>query len=152
MFNNSVIWLLLALSFLLFEMGHPGLFFFLSFACGSALTAVAAYLVHDTGAQLAVFIASSIGAMVLIKRYVPVMSRHVATNGDALNGKRVVVSTSISPDQPGAVKIDGTVWTAYSGDAGIYAIGTIVSIQRVRGAHVLVKSAHNSSLLPKDIL
>jgi membrane protein implicated in regulation of membrane protease activity len=146
MFNNSLMWLLLAFCFLLFEMGHPGLLFFLSFACGSLITSVFSCLVNDTGAQLIAFIASSIIAMSILKRYLPVMNRSILTNGDALKGRHVVVAILVKPDQPGAVKIDGTLWTAYSGDAARYAPGTVVSVHAVRGAHVIVKSIHTNFL------
>ena len=110
-------WLVAALFFLIFEMGHPGLFYWLSFSLGSLVAATLSwydYSWHITGI---VFLLSSLLAIVLLKLTVGKLIKkhggaHTLTNTDALIGKIGIVVKPIFADKPGRVKIGGEEWVA----------------------------------------
>lgn len=136
-------WLIAALIFLIFEMGHPGLFFWLSFSLGSLVAATFSWYDYSWHVAGFSFLLSSLGAIVLLKRYVGNFIKHhgahTLTNTDALIGKIAVVVTPISADKPGRVKIGGEEWLARSSE--VLEKGVRVSVVAVRGSHVVVTLA-----------
>jgi len=109
-------WLVAALIFLIFEMGHPGLFFWLSFSLGSLVAATLSWYDYSWQFTGLVFLLSSLLAIVLLKltigRMVKQHSTHTLTNTDALIGKIGFVVAPIAADKPGRVKIGGEEWVA----------------------------------------
>lgn len=140
MYHCSLLWLIVSFFFLLFEMGHPGLFFFLSFACGAGLASIVSLFPLSFELQILIFLIGTIISVYGLKRWI-VLSKKVQnnTNVSALLGKVVLVVTNISPENPGSVKFDGTVWTAYTHQES-FVKGDRVIIHAVHGAHVVVRS------------
>lgn len=153
-------WLVAALFFLIFEMGHPGLFYWLSFSLGSLVAATLSwydYSWHITGI---VFLLSSLLAIVLLKRFVGKLvhhhGAHMLTNTDALIGKIGIVVKPIFADKPGRVKIGGEEWVARaykesathesatheSAHKSVFEEGVRVSVVAVRGSHVVVTAVN----------
>lgn len=141
--NQIVVWLLVALFSLLLEMGSPGLFFFLSFFFG-ALVAVGVTFVSTSWAlQALFFLGGTACAFVLLhywlKRKSEGIDVHTQTNVYALRSKRGLVIRQITADKMGLVKIDGERWSARSLDKQIINEGAVVIVERVKGAHLVVK-------------
>jgi len=142
---NPFLWVSIAIIFLLAEVGHPGLFFFLPFACGAALSAILGVWTDSLVAQAICFLISSFFAFIVIhiwlkKRVRSDLSQH-RTNIDALVGLRAHVTQAIEKNGTGYVKINGQAWLARSVDGTRIEISTPVDVVAVRGAHVIVREA-----------
>lgn len=135
----SMLWFLAALGFLILEMGHPGLFFFLSFSLAAVATVVLTFFLIDSYEYQAIFfLVSSAAAWYVLYRFVGMVRvNQEKSNVAALVGRKVLVVQDIYPNRPGAVKFDGSIWTAHVHNE-VCIKGTIVIIQVVRGAHVVV--------------
>ncbi len=137
-------WLIIAFAFLIMEMGHPGLFFFLSFFFGGLSAAVASYFTKSVIVQTISFFGSTIVALYILRHWgvfiVGKNRSHQHTNFYALKGKRALVTQDITGEQPGLVTIGGQIWAArvVHHDDRIF-IGDVVEVIDVRGAHVVVK-------------
>lgn len=133
-------WLIIALLFVLAEIGHPTLFFFLAFALGACLTAGFSLLVSSVYGQVSIFLIAIMVSMYVLKRWAFSLSgNQKSTNSAALLGRRVAVTRDITPEAPGTVTFDGTVWTAHT-QQDIFLKGDRVTIHAVKGAHVVVKA------------
>ena len=66
---------------------------------------------------------------------------HVASNVDALVGQRAVVTTRVSLDEPGQVKVRDEVWRAIpaNGGPGPFDPGSVVTVQAVDGVTLVVR-------------
>lgn len=135
-------WLIVALFFLLLEMGSPGLFFFISFFCGGLVAAISALFVSSVIAQTILFFVATIGALVPLRYFVvPYIEKnrpHERTNVYAMIGKRGFVITKIEKRSLGLVKINGITWAARSISEAV-EVGDEVEVVDLRGAHVIVK-------------
>jgi len=120
------IWLMIAIFFLLMEMGSPGLFFFLSFFFGGLLAAFSSLWIMSIVGQI---IVSFIGKN----------RSYEHTNVFALKGKRGFVVTHIGEKQSGLVKINGVTWAARCVHNNSMNVGDEVEVIDVRGTHVIVK-------------
>lgn len=140
---NPFLWISAALLLLLAEVGHPGLFFFLPFACSAGLTAITAVWTDSLIIQGTVFLAASligfIAIQVMIRRYKIRDTKHHKTNADLLVGKQAVVTQQIEPKSTGYVMIDGEAWMARAVHDKSVAVGVYVTIIEIRGAHVVVQ-------------
>lgn len=138
-------WLAIAFLFLLGELGNPGLFFFISFACGALVSAVVSFWTAALIVQMTIFLVITVISIILLRTllssYTQVqIERHYYSNVDALVGKKALVIKTIKPDQAGQVRIQGEIWAARA-DIEI-ASNTHVEIVAVRGAHVQVRIIH----------
>ena len=137
-----ILWLVVAVLCLMFEMGNPGLFYFLSF-CFGALGAGLASMVSDSiVTQVITFLIVTILGLGILKYWVRKKMHTIAhnhTNMDALVGKQGLVIQTITQDDPGRVKIGGEVWLARSYNNQMIVEDQHVIILRVSGAHVVVK-------------
>jgi len=134
-------WLVLAVLFAVFEIGHPGLFFFLSFSCGAVLAALVSLSPACLTTQLTTFFVGTILAFLLFRRVVSKSAGMSGprTNVEALVGKRGVVLEAIGPNNPGRVRVGGEAWLARAADSGAeISQGVSVIVTAVRGAHVVV--------------
>jgi len=140
--NLLFIWLLIAMFFLLLEMGVPGLFFFLSFFFGALITAFSTFFTDSLAAQAVIFlIASGISFLVLhfwVKKKIGIARKESATNIYALEGKRAKVIKPILPVGVGQVKIFGEIWSARSHTGEAISENEIVEIVNVKGSHLVV--------------
>lgn len=135
-------WLSVAFTFLLLEMGHPGLFFFLSFCFAALGSAKVAYFGFSLVSQLMVFVIGFFAAFGLLRMYVRRIAHHHVprTNMYALEGKKGLVIATIIPNFAGQVKVNGEIWMAKSLDNELLPEGSMVQVVRVQGAHLVVQS------------
>jgi len=141
--NMTTIWFVVALLFLLLELGNPGLFFFLSFFIGGMSACVAAFFTDVMVWHIIVFFATTVGALVVFHRYVIPQLRknrpHERTNVYALQGMQGFVVTAIRGQEAGSVKVNAELWAARSIDGEVIEVGSMVEVVDVRGAHIIVK-------------
>jgi membrane protein implicated in regulation of membrane protease activity len=133
------IWLILALFFLLLEMGSPGLFYFLSFFFGGMIASGLSIWVVDPLAQVIAFFVGSIVAFVALWFWVK--KEHTVTtktNVYALQGKKGTVLKEIPRNNVGLVKVGGETWSAKAVNGHLIKAGTTVEVVRVQGAHLFV--------------
>jgi membrane protein implicated in regulation of membrane protease activity len=137
-------WLIVAFFFLIMEIGHPGLFFFLSFCFGGLCAAAVSCATESLIIQFLSFFGGTIVALYILRYWgislVEKNRPHQQTNFYALKGKRAVVTHDIAGEKPGLVTIGGQVWAArvvHHDDS--VRIGDVVEVVDVRGAHVVVK-------------
>lgn len=134
------IWLTVAVCFLLLEIGHPGLFFFLSFSLAALAGAKVAWLGGSFLWQLSAFLIAIAISFILIRYFTKRLLHHNSrTNMYALEGQKGVVYITILPDRPGQIKVNGEIWTAKSLHNELIPEGMNVQIINVRGAHVVVQ-------------
>lgn len=133
------LWILLSLSFLILELGHPGLFFFLSFSIGACSAAVFAYFDYGLFAQIPIFFGATFAALFCLRVFLKKFHRSTQkTNVYALIGKQGVVVQQILPEQPGYVKVEGQLWLARPVAHGI-GVDCPIKVIDARGAHLVVE-------------
>lgn len=141
--NFFYLWIVVALLCLLFEMGHPGLFLFLSFCFGALASAFSSFLTDSWVAQCLIFLGVSVTALLVLLRWVKKSTNidhaHHKTNTQALLGKHALVTRDIAADTPGEVKVGGELWMARAAQEGPIKAGTKVIVRMVRGAHLVVE-------------
>ena len=138
------IWLMIAISFLLLEIGHPGLFLFVSFCFGGVAAFVACFIQVSLTAQIITFLATSFILFLILSKFsYKFEAKEIKTNVYALQGKKAVVIRSITPFQPGQIKCDGQIWTARSVGRVKIEKDTVVQIEHIQGVHALVKQIKN---------
>ena len=111
-----------------------------------AIGAVAGAIAAATGAILeAQLIWFAVGTLVAFLAVRPILKRiskvdEIATNADALIGRRAVVSEEINPQTgTGRVAIDGDDWKAISLEAAPIEVGEAVEITAINSVIVTVK-------------
>lgn len=133
-------WMLIALLFLMLEMGNPGLFFFLSFFFGSIAATFASYYDLDLTVQLLSFFGVTLLALGILRLFLKKFHSPIyKTNVEALLGKQGIVTKAIESEEPGYVKVEGQIWLARSLDKQIVPVGQVVLIVGFKGSHLLVK-------------
>lgn len=136
-------WLTVALATACLELGHPGLFYFLSCASGAVIAALSALYGIEFEYQILIFFVMTIGSIFAIKHLlVNWLATHAQyhSNTQALHGQHVYVTQAIFPNKSGTVKIGSETWVARStNDAEILHVGQLVEVVRVVGAHVKVR-------------
>jgi len=139
-------WIIIAILFLIAELGSPGLFFFFSFFLGALATAITSFFVVYYTAQLLVFLSGTMLAFFVMQKWVKArtgLSQEQKTNVDALKGKHAIVTTSIGQNTPGYISIQGVLWLARSADNAAIEKDSWVEIVDVCGAHLRVKKINN---------
>lgn len=142
-------WILLALFFLILEMGHPGLFFFLSFCISGALSGLVSLFDERLAVQLAVFFVTTIAAFFILNLWVKKLFAHkhaLATNTHALIGKQGLVVKIIGEHQSGQVQVGGQIWSARSLVPQAIACNVLVDIIEIKGVHLIVRPAVGKSV------
>jgi membrane protein implicated in regulation of membrane protease activity len=145
------IWLSIAVCFLLFEIGHPGLFFFLSFSCAAVCAAAVSFGAYDITVQIITFLTSAVCFFAIMRTFFARPNQGgLQTNVYALQGKQAVVTHPIPARGVGRIKVGGEEWSAQSVHDGAYPVGTRVTIIRVQGARLIVEPDHNNSSTSSD--
>jgi len=141
--NQVVLWLAVALFCLFFEMGSPGLFFFLSFFFGALLAAGVAFVTVSWLWQSFFFVLGTGCAFLVlhfwVKRRAKLFDTHTYTNIYALKSKKGRVIKEVGPTKMGRVKIGGETWAARSARGKVIEVGAAVFVQQVKGAHLVVQ-------------
>ena len=122
------------------------MFFFISFAIGALCASALAFYGYSLVLQCVVGLALSLVMFAIMRTYLKranlsdVSYGSSQTNIDALVGSHGIVKRVIKPNEVGAVKIGGEVWRAKCESNETLQEGTIVSVLRVEGNTVIVKS------------
>lgn len=134
-------WAIVALLCVLLEIGHPGLFLFLSFSIGALASTFSALVFDSLVRQCVVFLIASMVALIALIKWVKADKEypHQKTNTQALIGRRALVVKDIGTDSPGEVKIGGELWMARGSSNYSIEAGTHVRVVQVSGAHVVVE-------------
>jgi membrane protein implicated in regulation of membrane protease activity len=141
-----ILWTILGIVLIIAELFTPG-FVLLWFGVGALAAAFADFLGLGLAAQFFTFILISTSLTALSRTiFVNYFSRHEEGSGlrmgtDALPGQvGTVVSSSSGALQEGAVKVFGSVWTAYpaEGEPPLEA-GERVVVESLRGASLYVR-------------
>lgn len=111
------------------------------FAGGALAAAIAAMLGCSVTVQIIVFFAVSIAMLVLMR---PVVKRKFnnrveKTNINAIPGSEGVVEERVTHLAPGAVKVDGKMWSAVCGEGDEIEKGATVVIKDVKGVTLTVE-------------
>lgn len=139
------LWILATFVLIFFEMGAPGLFYFLSLACGTLSAAILASLGFSLTLQWVGLLGVSVVSLLLLRQWVsrlPVYQKN-ETNVYALVGKSAVVTKEIIPPKTGRIKVAGEQWVAQSGDNHHLKVGSVVVIKNVTGIRLIVEKKHN---------
>lgn len=140
--NNYILfWFVISIFFLIIEIGSPGLFYFLSFSCASLIAAISGFFCSSIFDQMIVFLIGTVGSFFLLTLLVKRAQEghHFRSNMYALQGKTAIVITPVIDNQFGYVQVDGQRWAYTSKGDKPLAVGSIVQILEVRGAHVIVE-------------
>lgn len=144
MIFTPFIWAAFAILGCIIEIGTPGLFLFLSFACGASVAAIGSALDTSDTLQITLFgIATCISFFILKFWMNKQLSRQkFKTNIDALVGKKAIVIESSTPLQRASVRINGDIWFVYEIAEKPLLIHDHVDIIDVRGCHLIVKKTN----------
>jgi membrane protein implicated in regulation of membrane protease activity len=141
--NEMFYWLSAGLLCLLLEMGHPGLFLFVSLACGAFAASIMAFMGFEMWIQVVIALAvSGVSATILtlwLKKSLVHVPKGHHTNVYALIGKEGVVTASIDAHTIGKVKVGGEVWSARGVHNVAIAQGRRIKVVQVSGSHLLVQ-------------
>jgi membrane protein implicated in regulation of membrane protease activity len=140
----SLIWLLSAFIFLIFELGHPSLFLYLSFFCGSLLAFCASFLSYSLLHQLMFMVVGTAVSLIILGCFLRRtkqlnLNNEPKTNMYALQGKRGYVLKEITSISMGEVKIGAERWSARSLHQDVISVGALVEVVQVSGCHCVVK-------------
>ncbi len=140
--TNLAWWIILLVVCILLELSSPGFFFFLSFSLGAIAAAVLAYFEVGSQIEFAVFLIVSMLAFIFLTRYVKAVLKENAghkTNVYAYQGKKAVVTETVSSCQRGWVKVDGELWSAAPINEELIEKGAIVEVVNSAGSHLIVR-------------
>lgn len=142
------VWVVIAFLGLIFEMGSPGLFYFLSFSFGALLSAIIAFFFESIVVQGIVFLLGICFALVILKYWLNARfyfegKGDYKSNVYALKGKKGVVVTTIEKNKSGQVKVSGQIWLAESVDGGAIDEDKTVTVLRVEGCRLIVSTKEN---------
>ena len=135
-----ILWMVLFLAFLSFEIVTPGTFFFLCFSVGCLFATVAVLIGSSFFASIIVFCFFSLISIFLIR---PLLIKYFKSkkleksNIDAVVGSTVKLMEPISGSNAGKVKISGEIWLAVSNE-NIEA-GSMVKVNAVDGTKLIVE-------------
>ena len=135
----SISWLILSLFLLILEVGHPGLFLFLSFSLAAAVTSLGALLTDSFVYHTGIFFLSAGIFFKFLKTYVYFVQKNAPpTNIYGLIGQKGIITIAVNSPQCGQVKIKGQLWLAQSLGSHSIEKGAVVYIKRVEGTRLIV--------------
>jgi len=133
-------WAVLGLFLLIFELGYPGLFLFVSFFLGALSAAGAGLYGFLFLTQCLFFLLGTITAFFFLRWWLVREQKHgYRSNVYALQGKEAVIVMAIPQNSFGQVKLDGEVWRAQATTQDPIPIATRVRVVAVRGARLVVE-------------
>ncbi len=134
------LWLIIALILLLAELGTPGLFFFIAFAGGAVVAAIAAFMGYAFVVQCLVALGAAIGFFWLVKYwFASGLPGQIKTNISALVGKAGVVVKVPVRGSSGYIKVRGEVWAARTAHPESLQAGSRVKVIRVEGNNLIIE-------------
>ena len=141
------VWVMLAAILLIAEI-FTATFFLLPFGVAAAVAAVLEYLGVSVGWQWVAFIAVSAALLVVVRRYADRLTHEppILTGVDRLLGQPGVVVEQITPRSvEGRVRVEREEWRADSADGTTLAVGTVVTVERIDGTHLVVRAGDEGS-------
>lgn len=129
----AIVWIVVAVVFAIIEAMTTGLTS-IWFAGGATAACVVALVTKNFWMQAGVFVLVSLLLLIATRPFVKkhINSKIEKTNVDAVIGVKGIVVSAISPNEKGAVRADGKVWTASSNlEIGAGAEVEIISIKGV---------------------
>lgn len=138
----AIIWLVLIIVFLGLEAATVQLMS-IWFAAGALASMLISLLGGAVWLQVVVFFTVSIVLFALLWPMArkKIKAKIVPTNADALVGRKCTVTEEITPVEGGRVKLGDVTWSARSEDGAAIPVGTLVTVQKIQGAKVIVKEA-----------
>lgn len=140
--NSYIVWLIFIIASVLIEiLVSPGLFYFLALSLGAAGAAAAAWYNFDLLTQALIFVCGSVVAFVLLRQFIKQISKDTLhkSNVYALQGKKAVVTETISSCKKGWVKVEGELWAAVAINDAMIEKGALVEVVSSAGSHLKVK-------------
>ena len=142
------IWVVVAFLGFVFEMGSPGLFYFLSFSFGALLAAIAAFVTDSLVAQGIVFLIGTCFALGFLKYWLNAKFYFEGRSGYksnvyALQGKKGFVTVPIEKNKVGQVNLDGQIWIAKSASGNPIEKEAEVRVVKVEGCRLVVDLEEN---------
>jgi len=111
------------------------------------LGAIAALIAELCGAtptvQIIIFVAVTIITLIATR---PIVKKRINVKAEKTNADRCIGSDAVVIEEinnleaKGQVKTDGKIWTARSSDGGIIPENTIVTVEKIDGVKLIVKS------------
>lgn len=133
-------WTVLGLFLLMFELGHPGLFLFVSFFLGALSAAGVGLYGLSFLMQCVFFLLGSLVAFLFLRRWLVHEQKHGhRSNVYALQGKEAVIVTAIAQNDFGHVKVNGELWRAQATTQDPIPIATRVRVVAIRGTRLIVE-------------
>jgi membrane protein implicated in regulation of membrane protease activity len=136
-----LIWAIVAVLLSVGEIATPGLFFLGPVAVAAVAAGVVALAGVGAALQLIVFIAASVGSVLLLRplaRHHLHMPAALRTGTAALEGTKAVVLQRVDVNG-GRVRIGGEEWSARAFmEDGVYEPGARVEVVKIEGATALV--------------
>ena len=138
----SVLWLIAAAVLAVIEALTLGLTS-IWFAGGAVAAAIAAMIGFSVPVQIGVFLAVSIILLIAMRPVVKKRfnNRVEKTNINAITGAEGIVERRVTCLEPGAVKVDGKVWSAVCGEGEEIEKGSTVIVKDVKGVTLTVEKA-----------
>lgn len=145
MYNSTLVWFCLIFFFLVLEMGHPGLLYFLSFSCGALSSYIVSLYDPCISYQLTTFIVGTCVALLALHFLVKGKKDQLQTpshrsNLDALIGRKIIVYQSSGDSFIWQAKVSGQIWLVKSVHDESLFEGQQVVIVDVQGCHLRVDS------------
>lgn len=145
----SILWFILGVALIVAEVFTLG-FFLLWFGIGAIAAALTAFLGFGPAIQISAFILVSVGLTAMSRT---LFSQYFATGGgdnrkmgiDSLPGQIGTVTTASKGSlNEGAVRVFGSIWTAFPADIDTLLIdGEKVEVVEVKGSSIYVKRVTN---------
>ncbi len=127
------------------EVGHPGLFLYLSFFCGSLVAFSSSFFFFSLPEQILCMVVGTLISLFILEGFLR-QTKQLSSNTEpktniyALQGKRGYVLKEITPVSMGEVKIGAERWSARSINQDIIAVGSLIEVVQVSGCHCVVKT------------
>ena len=136
----NMLWFFIACFFIFLEVGHPGLFYFLSFSIGSMAAFAASWLEYSIFIQGALFLFISIVSIFLLLFFLKRIDLDLPSersNIFRLVGKEVVV-ISVQSEKKGIGRVGQEEWTVILDDGDLVK-GMRAVVKAVQGCHLSIK-------------
>lgn len=140
MYNPTFVWFCLIFFFLLLEMGHPGLLYFISFSVGSCTALIAAWYGLNISYQLLACTVGTYSSLLILNRIIQYKEKKGSyrSNIHSLIGQKVLIYQSESDSQQFQAKISGQIWLVRSVHDKPLFSGQHAVIVDVKGCHLQV--------------
>lgn len=136
-----IIWFVLSFVFVVLEIGHPGLFYFLALSFGSFSAFIASYLQYSVYTQSIIFFMMTFLCIAILHLFIK-QSLHSLkghrSNVEQLLGKHVTV-IEVRSSIAGLGKVGGEVWSIKLQQEGELQVGMQVVVVGVQGCHLKVQ-------------